>query len=550
VKREKLLLTLVLIIIFLVHSGYINNGFTWLDHGDIEGGRAVLPLSRLQQAFFTRFGETNFYRPLVTILNSTDVHLYGRSAQGFHLTNISLYLLVVVATFYFVRTFFELSKRESLFIAFVVGIHPLTILPVGAISYRQELLTVMFTFVTITTYLKFFETKKRIWIIVSLFFWLLALFSKETALFWVPGLIFIWESSQGFENLRQQFKYFLAFLFTAIFYIILRIQTVPEFWTEQSQNLNLNEAIGTRLSVFLSQLLNIIVPFQSGLSDATLITKITTVKPILAILILFAGLILVLRNKKNSILFRLVFFVLIMLLPALSIIPLPRFNSPHYGFIAAPAAGVIVILIAGFITNKLAKSVFLIFISTWLLIMIVSTFRAGFQFKDDFTLFNPEVKKDNNFKEGHFYLGDYYLRRGNFKEAEKHLEVSLQENPKLIAFVDRSAAMTNLAGAYLAQQKFGKAEKLLEELIKKSSGNNRLMVLYNLAVISERKSDYEKVVNLLKNEVNQWQEPQPLLLYVKGLVKIGRESDADNILKNKLFVIDKQKRQEIIQSAR
>ena len=76
------------------------------------------------------------------------------------------------------------------------------------------------------------------------------------------------------------------------------------------------------------------------------------------------------------------------------------------------------------------------------------------------------------------------------------------------------------------------------------------MVLYNLAVISERKSDYEKVVNLLKNEVNQWQEPQPLLLYVKGLVKIGRESDADNILKNKLFVIDKQKRQEIIQSAR
>ena len=127
---------------------------------------------------------------------------------------------------------------------------------------------------------------------------------------------------------------------------------------------------------------------------------------------------------------------------------------------------------------------------------------------------------------------------------------SLQENPKLIAFVDRSAAMTNLAGAYLAQQKFGKAEKLLEELIKKSSGNNRLMVLYNLAVISERKSDYEKVVNLLKNEVNQWQEPQPLLLYVKGLVKIGRESDADNILKNKLFVIEKQKRQEIIQSAR
>lgn len=551
-KKDKILLFIVLIGAFLVHSSYINNGFTWLDHGDIEAGRAVLPISKLHEAFITRFGETNFYRPIVTLLNSIDSFIYQKSSQGFHFTNILLLIFVTIASYYFVRTFFELSREESAFVALIVGIHPLSILPVGAISYRQELLVVMFTFAAITAYIKGRVTKRTLWIICSLFFWLMALFSKETALFWVPGFIFIWEWSKGFENLRQNTRYILTFLIPLFIYIILRLQAVPQFWTKntQTQNLNLSEVIGSRLSVFISQLSNIMNPLQPSFSDATLITNIVSAKALLAAFLLFVGLILVFRNKKNSILSRLVFFVLIALLPALSIIPLPRFNSPHYGFIAIPAAGIIAILIARRITNKLVKTLFTLFIGLWFLIMTVNTFMAGFQFKDDYTLFNPEVIKDENFREGHFYLGDYYLRRRNFPLAEMHLEASLKENPKFLAFVDRSAAITNLAGTYLSQEKFGPAEKVLKELLKKSSGGNRLMAIYNLAVIAERKGDFQEVVSLLKNKIDQWRQPQQLLLYVKGLVKTGNESEADKILKNKLIISEANKRKEIIQMLR
>src|SRR5437667_4026809 len=85
----------VLFFIFLFHLSFIGNGFVWLDHGDIEKGRAIISLGNFSDAFLMRFGETGFYRPLVTIMHSIDAAMYGMWAPGFHLTNVLLHLAVV-----------------------------------------------------------------------------------------------------------------------------------------------------------------------------------------------------------------------------------------------------------------------------------------------------------------------------------------------------------------------------------------------------------------------------------------------------------------------
>jgi hypothetical protein len=138
--QKKLFYLLVLVIIFFIHVSYISNGFVWLDHGDIESGRAILPLSDLPHALFSRFGETGFYRPLVTITESIDAAVYGDWAPGFHLTNIFLHLIVVALVPLFLGAFFSLTFFELLFAMLLVGVHPYGWLPVGAISYRPELL--------------------------------------------------------------------------------------------------------------------------------------------------------------------------------------------------------------------------------------------------------------------------------------------------------------------------------------------------------------------------------------------------------------------------
>src|SRR3989338_4340814 len=103
----------VLLAVFLFYLSYINNGFTWLDHGDIERGRAIIPITNLKDAFFTRFGQTGFYRPVVTIINSIDFALYGLWAHGFHLTNVILHTAVSGAAVLFIGVFFPLTFYEK-----------------------------------------------------------------------------------------------------------------------------------------------------------------------------------------------------------------------------------------------------------------------------------------------------------------------------------------------------------------------------------------------------------------------------------------------------
>jgi len=553
VTKEKWFIILVMVVVFVDHASFINNGFTWLDHGDIEAGRAVLPVAKLPRAFFTRFGETGFYRPAVTILNSIDAFFYGKSPQGYHLTNVLLHVAVSIASFFFALTFFELSYIESSIVALIVGVHPLSILPVGAISYRQELLVVMFTFVAVSAHIKTRRTGKIIWIAGSIFFWTAALFSKETALFWIPTLIFLWEWTKGFKKLRQHSLYIVTFILVAVLYGIFRLQAVPEIWRSVKADLSLSGALGTRLSMLTQRLTDIFNPTKPAFSDAVLVKGMVSWHTWLAILSIVAGVVITFKSKRRSIVTRLAFFVLIALIPALSIVPLPRFNSPHYSFIAIPVVGMIVVLIGRQVVRRfgnLGKALFVLLVGIWIFFMAVSTFTAGFQFKDDLRLFGPEVKRDDNFREGHFYLGDYYLRRENYQLAAKHLEDSLRQRPGVIAFVDRPAAMINLAGTYLSLRKIDEAQKLLREVAEKNSGINHLRSLYNLAVIADRKGAYQEIVNLLGDDIYQWQQPEPLLLFVKGLVKTGNEAGAEGILKNRLFINDYKKRQEIIQTFR
>ena len=101
----------VVITILLIRLSYINNGFVWLDHGDIEQKRAIVPLSELLNVFTERFGETGFYRPLVSLFLSIEYAFFGTWAPGYHIVNISLHLGVVVAAVYFVKRFFNLSSQ-------------------------------------------------------------------------------------------------------------------------------------------------------------------------------------------------------------------------------------------------------------------------------------------------------------------------------------------------------------------------------------------------------------------------------------------------------
>src|SRR5882672_7920435 len=112
---------LILLVTFLVHTSYLNNGFVWLDHGDIENGRTIVPLPETPLMFVIRFGDTAFYRPFVTLVTSTDFTIYKSMIFGYHLTNVLLHIAVTAIVPFFLSAFFSLSLPEILLAMLIVG---------------------------------------------------------------------------------------------------------------------------------------------------------------------------------------------------------------------------------------------------------------------------------------------------------------------------------------------------------------------------------------------------------------------------------------------
>ncbi|MBI4128819.1 MAG: hypothetical protein HY460_02095 [Parcubacteria group bacterium] len=500
--------------ILLVHASYIANGFTWLDHGDIEGKRAVVSLAELPKTFVARYGETGYYRPLVTTVHSINATLFGGHAWGFHLVNILLHAAVSVAAAFFINCFIRLAWREKILASLIVGVHSANWFTVGTISNVQELLVVLWTMLSVTSYAAWRERQSKVGIVLALIFFALALFSKETAIGWVP-LLLVWYEivrkgslAAGWKNLTAWWS---VLALTVAGYVALHIYSVTEVWRSGIPALSLPEAIGTRLEAIGLLLIRLVNPFKAPASDATAVHVLSIPGAIALAAILLAGYYLI-RHRLKTEQGAAIGLLAIMLAPALNIVPLPRFIAPHYAYFPVVGAAAGIVLLLRRATRSRINTPARACIAAWLAIMAGVTFLAGSRFKNDLTLFQPEVERDPRYLEGRFYLGNFYSYSGDFVQAAHEYEAALLPPADVLAFVDSSLVRINYAGVLFAQGKLDDADALLAQLSGTLSPSDQENVDYNRALIAYKKGDRAQAILLLKER--QWTRPEPYLLLI------------------------------------
>lgn len=514
--------TFILIIIavtFLCHSSYIPNGFTWLDHGDIEEKRAIVPISSWSTIFTHRFANTEFYRPIVTIVHSLDAAIYGKWAQGYHLTNVILQTIAAVTAYFFLETIFSASPSESFVGALIFGIHPLSFLPVGAIAYRQELLLACGLFMTVALHERTRTSKKSIYPFLSVISFLFTLWSKETAIVLLPGCILLWEWHSRLVR-KKTGSIFFWYCGLIIGYVGLRWLAVPEWWHTAAVILPWSESVGTRVSAVGRLLLFLVMPATPPLSDATLLVGIT--RPTVlwsAIGISSLGIWCYRQGHRGQML---ALLLILLLLPALNLVPLPRYSSPHYGYLATVTVGPFLVLL----TKSWGTTIVRLSAGCLLILFGHVTFLAGPTFRNDQTIFSSEVRRDPQFLEGHFYLGTAAWKQGDIATADREFTAASRRDPRFIAYVDRTALAINQAGIQVAQGKLQEAEALLLPL----AGTSPL-VSYNLAVLADRRGDSQRVVALLQEDAFTLHRPEALLLLAKGYAQTGNTTEAVRILR-------------------
>jgi tetratricopeptide (TPR) repeat protein len=563
---------LVPIAALVTHASYVANGFTWLDHLDIERQAAIVPLSDWPTAFVTRFGDTGFYRPLVTLAHSLDRALYGDWAVGFHATNVLLHAAVAAASVPFVRCLFALGPLEAAVAGLVMAVHPLSSLPAGAISYRPELLLSLFTLLAI----RFHASARRSgrWTTASAAAGatLLALLSKETALLYIPALVLLWELASRSSAPRgvspgpgvspkirsswnvpevQTPRQRSAGLFAAeavavAVWLALRLHAVPELWHATSTPLPWSQALGTRLAVLGTRLLELVLPLKPHLSDAVRVVGVGSLPALLTAGVALGVLLLVLRRGFRSPWSAAVLFTSVALAPALNLVPLPRFSSPHYGYLASLGAGTLAVLgLRAAAGSPKLEGMLRAGLGVWLAAAAFSTFAAGARYHDDVSLFGPEVARDPWFLEGRSQLGDALVAAHRDELAAQHYEVALKGSEGILAYVDRRSVAINLAGVRLRQQRFAEAEALLAAAARDAPPRLRGPIAYDRALVAWKLGDPERVVALLDAAGADWQDPEPLLLRVQALRRLGRTDDAVETLRRVLPLVDEPRREEL-----
>ena len=533
-------LLLVLIFTFFVHIQYLNSGFIWLDHNDIEQGFTILPLNELFRSLTTPFGQTSFYRPLVVALNSLNMAVLG-TPFGFHLINLALHLFVVFLFYKFMKIYSKLDNNHILIGAIILGIHPLSILIIGSITHRQESLLLIFTLLSLNFYKQYVDggmLKDKLFLLLT---FILSLLTKETAIVVLPiSFVFLGLVDRKFKKF---IKLYLTILLIAVLYLITRSYVVPSIWASYGESLSIDKYIATRIGLFFKMVIELINPTKPSFSDSTEILSLTNYKVFLALLTVIVATRSALKRGMNSEFVISFCLTLVFLAPGLNIIPVPRISSPHYAYLALPFFIWFILTGIGSVGKKFQKY-FNCALYLWIFVATLVSFNSGKYFRDDLTFFSNELKYDSNFLEAHYYLGNYYLNKGDFKNAEYEYKQALENKEDKLVYIDKGSAIMNLAAVRFNLGKFEESDKLYDSIYKDSPYELQKLILYNKALIAQQDNNHQKVIDLLSDI--HWNRADGYLLLAESFHELSMYDKEIEAITKSLKYLDEETKKDLL----
>lgn len=196
-------IVLLLLVAALPYVGILRNDFAYLydDKAQIIDNPYVHSFGHLREVLTTSawsykggYGESNYYRPVMTIGFLLCYRVFGPVAYGFHLTSLFLHTAVVIVLFLLAERLFR-DRSAALGAAVLFALHPIHVEPVAWILTVCDLEMTFFYVLTFWFFLRMGEQRgeRRLWTQAAMTAsFVLALCSKEPALT-LPLLAAIYE---------------------------------------------------------------------------------------------------------------------------------------------------------------------------------------------------------------------------------------------------------------------------------------------------------------------------------------------------------------------
>jgi len=400
--------------------------------------------------FFSAAGNSFYYRPLLSVSLLLDFFISGTNPFWFHFTNIILHLLSACLVFAIFKKYF-FSKKTAYFLAFIFLVHPVMTQAVAWIPGRNDSLLTIFVLTSFYLFLNFLKTDKPVYLWTHLAFFIIALFTKETAVF-LPLLClayyFLFDYKFSKENKQNNFLIILALWFCA--FIIWYLFRAVSLSTGGSIN-NLFLSGFKNLSTIIIYLGKVIFPFN--LSVYPIIQDSTYWYGAGAFLLFILAITLTPKVNYRHLLFGFLWFFIFLI---------PSFLNPDPGAVFSlfehrlylPLIGILICLAEVYPLRNLNWQDKKAQLGGLIIIIIFSvlTILHCQHFSDRLNFWTEAAKKSPNSAFVHNNLGAMYHLNNDLDKAKVEYLIALKINP------NQGLVHNNLGLIAVSNKKFTEAE--------------------------------------------------------------------------------------------
>lgn len=436
---------IVAILAIAIYLPALRHGYTLMDDYGliVENYSLIGNIGNVAKAFKAdAFGSNGaLYRPLLTISFMLDALYSGKSAWGFHLTNILLHAVSCCLLFYLLLSL-NYSARVSFIAASVFSIHPVLVQAVAWVPGRNDILLTVWVLGAFLFWIRYLEGRRNLWLALHLLSGLLAVLAKETALL-LPVLLlwFAWLRNRA-DLPKLAFKAAAGWLMIGILWLFMKMAAAPG---AGETTVNRLPDIANGLLGYLGK---IVIPLKFAAIPVPHNTSLAI--GLAGVVILAAGIFTGLKDRR-SFLFGAGWFLLFLAPNFFSSTDYANFMEHR---LYLPLVGFIMMVLEFKVWGALAKNraaAYALF-SMILILLGIRTVAHAQNFRDPETFWEYAVRSSPSLYYVHDMQGRLFLQDGRFEEAGSAFE-------KAIALKgDYPHGHNNLGVVHMSQGRYREAE--------------------------------------------------------------------------------------------
>jgi len=218
---------IIITISFLTYFSTLNGFFTGPDFCEIYFGRTGKLINVLRLFIPIGRGDMLFIRPIADMLWLLDYRLWGLNPIGYRVTNLMMHSMDSILVF-FLAFFLLHNKKAALAAGFLFAIHPIHSGAVSFIVGRTDPICSIFYLLSLISFALYilYNQRHRFFYLLSILFYPLAIFSKETAIT-LPLTIILYDSFVMKKfSLRlciRRINLYIPYIAITVLYIVSRL---------------------------------------------------------------------------------------------------------------------------------------------------------------------------------------------------------------------------------------------------------------------------------------------------------------------------------------